>query len=371
MAHIETMSLLYSSATDSLADVMNDIKHHPPTHLVDEGEHRTGTSHHAPFSRLLAFILLVVALILWGAPAAALVAGTIFALLLGHPHPAGGHKLSKWLLQGCVVLLGFGMDLEKVVRAGIGGSLFAAITIATTLGAGFWLGHLLGIGRKTSALIASGTAICGGSAIAAVGPVIGATEAEMGIAVGAIFLLNAAALIVFPVIGTALHLTQHQFGVWAGIGIHDISSVVGAASVYGDEALQTATAVKLSRALWIVPLTIGMGAFLSHRHHGHADSQAETLHSGPARENTKVSVPWFIGFFLLASVLRSLVPFIARISPHIDHMAKAGMTAALCLIGASISPAVLRKLGWKVAVQSILLWVFISLAALAIALFWA
>ena len=350
---------------------MNDIKHHHPTHLVDEGKHLAGTSHHAPFGRLLAFILLVVALIFWGGPAAALVAGALFALLVGHPHPAGGHKLSKWLLQGCVVLLGFGMDLEKVVRAGISGSLFAALTIATTLGAGFWLGHLLGIGRKTSALIASGTAICGGSAIAAVGPVIGATEAEMGIAVGAIFLLNAAALIVFPVIGMALHLTQHQFGVWAGIGIHDISSVVGAASVYGNEALQTATAVKLSRALWIVPLTIGMGAFLSHRHHGKADFQAAALHSELGRLPLKMSVPWFIGFFLLASVLRSLVPLVARISPHIDYVAKAGMTAALCLIGESISPSVLRKLGWKVAIQAVLLWLFISLAALAIALFWA
>ena len=350
---------------------MNDIQQLPPMHLADEVDHPTGSSHQPPFARLLAIILLVVALILWGAPAAALVAGTIFALLVGHPHPAGGHKLSKWLLQGCVVLLGFGMDLEKVVRAGISGSLFAAITIATTLGAGFWLGHLLGIGRKTSALIASGTAICGGSAIAAVGPVIGATEAEMGIAVGAIFLLNAAALIVFPMIGTALHLTQHQFGVWAGIGIHDISSVVGAASVYGKEALQTATAVKLSRALWIVPLTIGMGAFLSHRHHGKPDFQAEALHSEPARKTPTVTVPWFIGFFLLASVLRSLVPLVARISPHIDHVAKAGMTAALCLIGASISPSVLSKLGWRVAVQAMLLWLFISATALVIAVFWA
>jgi len=320
---------------------------------------------------MVAFVVLIIALIFWGSLAAALVGGTIFALVVGHPHPAGGHKLSKWLLQGCVVLLGFGMDFEKVVCAGFSGSLFAAITIATTLCAGFWLGHFLGIGRKTSALIASGTAICGGSAIAAVGPVIGATEAEMGIAVGAIFLLNAAALIVFPVIGTALHLTQHQFGVWAGIGIHDISSVVGAASIYGKEALQTATSVKLSRALWIVPLTIGMGAFLSHWHHGKAAFQAEALQSQPARKTPKVSVPWFIGFFLLASVLRSLVPLVARYSPQIDHVAKAGMTAALCLIGASISPAVLRKLGWKVALQAILLWCIISVAALLIALYFA
>ena len=263
------------------------------------------------------------------------------------------------------------MDLGKVLRAGMSGAFFAVFTIATTLAAGFWLGHLLGIGRKTSALIASGPAICGGSAIAAVGPVIAATEAEMGIAVGAIFLLNAAALIVFPVIGTALHLTQHQFGVWAGIGIHDISSVVGAASAYGNEALQTATAVKLSRALWIVPVTVGMGAILARQQHGKPQFQSEDRRHDHPRRISKVTVPWFIGLFLLASVLRSLVPTVALCSPQIDHVAKAGMTTALCLIGAGLSPVVLREVGWKVAGQAVLLWIFISSTALGIAILWA
>ncbi|MEI6351398.1 MAG: putative sulfate exporter family transporter [Verrucomicrobiota bacterium] len=319
-------------------------------------------------SARLAFVVLVVALILWGSLASSLVAGMVFAIAFGHPYPKFGRKFTTWLFQGCVVLLGFGMDLEKVLRAGLSGALFAIVTIAATLAAGFWIGRLLGIGTNTSALIASGTAICGGSAIAAVGPVISATEAEMGIALGSIFLLNAAALIVFPIIGAGLHLTQHQFGVWAGIGIHDISSVVGAASVYGQEALQTATAVKLSRALWIVPLTIGMSAFLARRSPAKPHSPSAVLLQSDARNQPKAAAPWFIGFFGLASLLRSLFPPIAHCSPQIDPAAKAGMSIALCLIGASISPAVLRKLGWKVALQAILLWCFISVAALFIAL---
>jgi uncharacterized integral membrane protein (TIGR00698 family) len=321
----------------------------------------------ADFRRIAAFVLLVVVLIFFGSPVASLVAGIVFSLVLGHPHARLGHGFTKWIFQGCVVLLGFGMDLEKVIRAGISGALFAAITITATLAAGFWLGRRLGIGAKTSALIASGTAICGGSAIAAVGPVIAATEAEMGIAVGSIFLLNAAALVVFPYVGYALHLTQHQFGVWAGIGIHDISSVVGASSVYGREALQTATAVKLSRALWIVPLTVGMSVFLARRHAPASPGQG-ACPEGRARRRPKGVMPWFIGFFGLASLLRSVLPAVARISPQIDHVAKGGMIVALCLIGAGISPAVLRKLGWKVALQAVLLWCFISVAALLIAL---
>ena len=353
------MSLFYFIALASLAHEMNNSTQVTAAAFADPQAAR-----HAPHlrylnaARIIAFALLVAALILWGSPAAALVAGMIFVLALGHPHARLRHKTTTWLFQGCVVLLGFGMDLEKVLRAGVSGALFAAVTITATLAAGFWLGRLLGVGTRISALIASGTAICGGSAIAAVGPVIAASEAEMGIAVGAIFLLNAAALVVFPLIGHALHLTQHQFGVWAGIGIHDISSVVGAASVYGDAALQTATAVKLSRALWIVPLTIGMGAFLARR-------QARPRHG---RKSARAGVPWFIGFFMLASLLRSVLPPLARFSPQIDHVAKAGMIAALCLIGTSLSPSVLRELGWKVALQAVVLWCFISALALLIAL---
>ncbi|XHR30796.1 MAG: YeiH family protein [Chthoniobacteraceae bacterium] len=305
--------------------------------------------------KVVLFVVLLVGLMLEGSLGVALLAGMIFALILGNPQAHWGKKLSKVLFQGCVVLLGFGMDLEKILHAGASGLMYAAVTISGTLIAGFLIGRVLGVGKKTSALIASGTAICGGSAIAAVGPVIAASEAEMAIAVGAIFLLNAAALFLFPAIGGALHLTQHQFGIWAGIGIHDISSVVGAASAYGNEALQTATAVKLSRALWIVPLTLGMGAVMARRSTAHGKSRP------------KVAVPWFIALFLLASVLRSFVPEVAQWAPQVGVVAKEGMIVALALIGASISPATLRTLGWRVGVQAVLLWVFISITALVIA----
>jgi len=305
--------------------------------------------------KIALFVILLVGLLLAGSLGVALLAGMLFALILGDPQAHWGKKLSKVLFQGCVVLLGFGMDLEKILHAGASGLMYAAVTISGTLMAGFLIGRVLGVGRKTSALIASGTAICGGSAIAAVGPVIAATEAEMAIAVGAIFLLNAAALFLFPAIGGALHLTQHQFGIWAGIGIHDISSVVGAANAYGAEALQTATAVKLSRALWIVPLTLGMGAVMARRN------------PAPGGTRPRVAVPWFIALFLLASVLRSFVPEVARWAPQIGLAAREGMIVALALIGASISPATLKTLGWRVGVQAVLLWVFISVTALIIA----
>ncbi len=358
------MSLCYFSALDILAASMNELENAAIAEPIREPDAKA--SHPAiPLAvQTTLFVLTTGVLIWWGSLGLALVTGMIFALTIGHPHRKAGNKLSKWLFQGCVVLLGFGMDLEKVLKAGTSGFLFAAVSIVTTLAIGFMLGHFLGIGKKTSALIASGTAICGGSAIAAVGPVISATEAEMGIAVGAIFLLNAAALFIFPAIGAALHLTQHQFGIWAGIGIHDISSVVGAAGTYGYEALQTATAVKLSRALWIVPLTIGMGAFLAGRAE-HVSKPHTASHAKPAQR--KIVVPWFIGLFLLASLLRSFIPAVAQNSNHVETIAKAGMCAALCLIGASISPKTLRALGWKVAAQAGILWLFISALALAIA----
>lgn len=315
-----------------------------------------------------AFALLTIALVAWGSPAPALVAGILFALLIGNPIPPAGRRLSKWLLQGSVVLLGFGMDLPTVLRAGVRGSAFAALTIGATMLLGFWIGRSLRIGGTISTLISAGTAICGGSAIAAVGSVLAASEAEMGVAMGAIFLLNAAALVLFPAIGSALHLTQHQFGIWAGIGIHDISSVVGASYVYGSDALQTATAVKLSRTLWIIPLTLAMSIGISRRQ---LLVTGPAANGAPAQPKGRATVPWFIALFLLASVLRSQVPMVASLSPITAHAARMGMTVALCLIGSNISPAVLRTLGWKAAAQAVFLWIFISIAALAIAMHWA
>src|SRR5215471_4828247 len=206
----------------------------------------------------VSFVLLALCLVIWGSPPLALVAGMVFALIFGAPFPAQGARLSKTLLQICVVLLGFSMNLPVVLRAGLNGSLFAVATIGSTLLLGFWLGGRLALNSKASALISAGTAICGGSAIAAVGSVIAVTEAEIAVAIGTVFLLNAAALYLFPLLGHALHLSQAEFGLWAGVAVHDISSVVGAAMSYGSGSLETATAVKLSRTLWIAPLTLGM-----------------------------------------------------------------------------------------------------------------
>jgi len=315
--------------------------------------------------KAIAFVLVAAALIAWATPPVALIAGMVFALCVGNPFHKWGSKLAKRLLQACVVMLGFGMNLPTILRAGWNGSLFAALTIGTTLLLGYWIGRRLDINRNTSVLISAGTAICGGSAIAAVGSVIAVTEGEIAVAMGTVFLLNAVALYLFPFLGHALHLSQHQFGVWAGVAIHDISSVVGTALPYGSDALETATAVKLSRTLWIIPLTLGL-MFAYGRREQMKKAGATTLDIGsyPASRKPKVEVPWFIAFFLLASLARSYVPGIAEWSPQIGHIAKGGLTLVLCLIGASLSPHTLRAVGWKAAVQGMLLWIFISIASL-------
>ncbi|MBE7157558.1 MAG: putative sulfate exporter family transporter [Rhodospirillales bacterium] len=296
----------------------------------------------------------------WASPAVALTLGAALALSHGNPFARYGKDVSATLLQVCVVLLGFGMDLPVVLRAGASGAGFAASTIAATLALGWWLGRVLGILPTTSALISAGTAICGGSAIAAVGSVIGVAEEEITVAFGTVFILNAVALYSFPFFGRALHLSQAQFGMWAGVAIHDISSVVGATSRYGLEALQTATAVKLSRALWIVPVTFGAA-------HAFRPGKKSVSHADAAPAGKpKIRVPWFVGFFLLASVLRSCVPTIAAVVPMLSHVATAGLTLTLFLIGAGLSAQTLRSVGWRPLLQGALLWVFISIASLGI-----
>ena len=297
----------------------------------------------------------------WASPPIALTLGAVLALTDENPFAHLGKALSGRLLQVCVVMLGFGMDLPVVLRAGANGAGFAALTIAATLALGWWLGRALGIRPKTSALISVGTAICGGSAIAAVGSVIGVAEGEITVAMGTVFILNAVALYVFPVMGHALHLSQAQFGTWAGVAIHDISSVVGAASRYGLSALQTATAVKLSRALWIIPMAFGAAyAF-------RPPTGAAANHDDMARaEKPSVKVPWFVGFFLLASVLRSYVPGVAHAAPVLSHTATVGLTLTLFLIGSGLSAQTLRRVGWRPLLQGVLLWVFISVSSLGI-----
>jgi uncharacterized integral membrane protein (TIGR00698 family) len=293
----------------------------------------------------------------WISPPGALALGAILALTHENPFAPLGKKVAAKLLQVCVVFLGFGMDLPVVVRTGVQGAGLAAATITTTLGLGWLLGKWLGIDRKVSALISAGTAICGGSAIAAVGTVIGVGESEISVAMGTVFILNAAALYLFPVLGHAFGLTQVQFGTWAGIAIHDISSVVGASARYGLDALHTATAVKLSRALWIIPL--GLGAAAVFRPRGTDRQNATQL-------KPKVQMPWFIAFFLLASVARSFVPGMPVIAPALGQVATTGLTLTLFLIGAGLSANTLRAVGWRPFLQGVLLWLFISVASLAV-----
>jgi uncharacterized integral membrane protein (TIGR00698 family) len=287
--------------------------------------------------------LLLFCLTPWCPPPLALALGLALALTLGSPFPTS--KQTKLLLQISVVGLGFGMNLQKVLQAGRSGILFTLATIAGTLILGYLLGRAMHISSGTAHLISSGTAICGGSAIAAVGPVIGATDEEMSVSLGTVFILNSIALFAFPIIGKALHLTQTQFGIWAAIAIHDTSSVVGAASAYGAEALQIATTVKLTRALWIVPLTLGTAyAFRRHR--------------------SRVTIPWFILFFLLASVTRTYVPAPQLAWDVLVRIARIGLTVTLFLIGSQLSRKSLAAVGFRPLILGVILWVIISTVGL-------
>jgi len=301
--------------------------------------------------KIVFFLFLLACLTPFVSPPLALALGLLMVLSIGNPFPAETRKITKILLQVSVVLLGFGMNLEAVVKAGKDGILFTVATIFGTLALGFLLGRFLKVKDKTSNLISSGTAICGGSAIAAVAPVIDADSEEISVSLATVFILNSVALFVFPIIGRALNLSENQFGVWAAIAIHDTSSVVGAASRYGAEALQIATTVKLARALWIAPVAL-LFAFLYRQQN--------------AGKKTKIALPWFIFFFLLATVVRTYAP--PSVLPSLFDspvmLAKTGLTVTLFLIGASLSRQTLKTVGVRPLVQGILLWLVISIISL-------
>ena len=301
------------------------------------------------WQKILFIVLLIVCL--FTSPPVALVLGLILALTVGNSFPAATQKATKYLLQISVVLLGFGMNLTAVLKAGKQGILFTIATIFGTLLLGWLVGKLLKINDKTSTLIASGTAICGGSAIAAVAPAIKADSEEISVSLGTIFILNSIALFVFPLVGHSLNLSQNQFGIWSAIAIHDTSSVVGAAAKYGDAALAIATTVKLARALWIAPIALFFSFLYRDKSSG---------------EKLKVEIPWFIFLFLAATVFRTYAP--AEIPPSLYdalvNLAKAGLTATLFLIGASLSRETLRKVGVRPLVQGVILWIVISLISL-------
>ncbi|MBK7513261.1 MAG: putative sulfate exporter family transporter [Chloracidobacterium sp.] len=304
------------------------------------------------WQKVLFILLILVCLSPWGSPPLALALGLVLAFTIGNPFPELSGKPTKYLLQASVVLLGFGMNLGEVFKAGKDGILFTIATIFGTLILGALVGKFLAVRSKTSTLISSGTAICGGSAIAAVGPAINADKDEMSVSLGIVFVLNSVALFLFPILGHALNLSQNQFGVWAAIAIHDTSSVVGAAGVYGPEALAIATTVKLARALWIAPVAL-MFAYV----YREKDSTAKA----------KVAIPWFIFLFLGATIVRSYAPVTIMVPSVFDalvNLAKAGMTVTLFLIGASLTRATIKSVGIRPLLQGVLLWIVISVTAL-------
>ena len=284
----------------------------------------------------------------WVTPPVSLFLGLVFALLCGQAYPKFNKKVSKKLLQYSVVGLGFGMNLHASLASGKEGMLFTIISVVGTMLIGMFIGRkLLKVNRDTSYLISSGTAICGGSAIAAVGPVIKAKDSDMSVALATIFVLNAIALFVFPVLGGWLGLTQQEFGTWAAIAIHDTSSVVGAGAAYGEEALQVATTIKLTRALWIIPLALVTSFIFK-------------------SEGRKVSIPWFILWFIVAILMNTYVlDSMPEVGKVISGLARKGLIITMFFIGASLSTDVLKAVGVKPLVQGVLLWLVISIGSLA------
>ena len=284
----------------------------------------------------------------WVTPPVALFIGLAFALICGQAYPKFNKKVSKKLLQYSVVGLGFGMNLHASLASGKEGMIFTIISVIGTMIVGMFIGRkILKVNRETSYLISSGTAICGGSAIAAVGPVIKAKDSDMSVALATIFVLNAIALFVFPILGQWLELSQQDFGTWAAIAIHDTSSVVGAGAAYGEEALQVATTNKLTRALWIIPLALATSVIFK-------------------SSGKKISIPWFILWFIVAILLNTYVlDSVPEVGKAISGLARKGLIITMFFIGASLSTDVLKAVGVKPLLQGVLLWLVISIGSLA------
>ncbi len=264
-------------------------------------------------------------------PPVALSAGILFGLSFTHPYISESRGIARILLQSSVVAPGFGMNLHEVLRAGRSGFLYTALGISFALILGLALGRLFEVRGNSSFLITAGTAICGGSAIAAIAPILEADEHELAVSLGTVFVLNSIALLIFPPIGNVLHLSQSQFGLWAALAIHDTSSVVG-------------TTVKLARALWIVPMALATAGIKHHR--------------------SRLQFPWFILFFVLATVLNTYVRTLTHFRPSFFTLGRLGLTATLFLIGSGISLATLKEVGWRPLLQGVLLWLGVGLTSL-------
>jgi len=302
-----------------------------------------------PIRKIVFIIVAVSCLFPFIEPPVALLAGFILSFTIGHPFLKLNRKATKFLLQASVVGLGFGMNIYEAAEAGKSGLIFTASSIILTLFVGLLLGKIFNTPKNTSVLISSGTAICGGSAIAAMTPIIDADENETSVSLGIIFVLNSLALFIFPVVGHLLHMTQEQFGLWAAIAIHDTSSVVGAAQKYGDVALHLATTVKLERALWIIPLSLVTSIVYK-------------------KNGSKISIPYFIFLYIVAMVINTFLPVIQTISPTIVMISKKGLTLTLFLIGAGLTRSALKIIGFKPFLQGVILWICISICSLTVIL---
>jgi uncharacterized integral membrane protein (TIGR00698 family) len=297
-------------------------------------------------SKNLFFIALILAASGLVSPPIALLGGLIYGFIVVHPFHVESKHLAKFLLQASVVALGFGMNLHEVLHAGSSGFLYTAASITLAMLLGLALGHLIHVGKKSAFLISAGTAICGGSAIAAVGPIANANEEEMAVSMGTVFILNSVALFLFPWLGHVFHMSQEQFGIWSALAIHDTSSVVGASAKYGATALGIAVTIKLARSLWIVPLS-----FVT----------ALTLKS-----KARTQWPWFILLFCLAALLNSLIPTFGSAFGELNHLGKIGLTVTLFLIGTGLNKETLQRVGFRPLLQGLVLWIIVGISTLAL-----
>jgi uncharacterized integral membrane protein (TIGR00698 family) len=279
-------------------------------------------------------------------PPVALLVGLAFGLTFAHPYQADSADLARFLLKASVVALGFGMNLHEVLRAGRSGFVYTALSIAFAITLGLLLGRIFKVRKTASYLITVGTAICGGSAIAAIAPIIEAGDQEIAVSMGTVFILNSIALLIFPAIGWSFHLSQQQFGLWSALAIHDTSSVVGATARYGPIALVVGTTVKLVRALWIVPLAIGTAAI--------------------KKTKGQIQWPWFILFFCLAAILNTYFPSLARVTASLSTLGRLGLTATLYLIGTGLSRATIREVGIRPFLQGVALWIIVGCLSLTL-----
>jgi uncharacterized integral membrane protein (TIGR00698 family) len=299
-------------------------------------------------SKNIFFIGLILAASGLLSPPVALAIGIVYGFSFAHPFHVESRQLSKLLLQASVVGLGFGMDLHQVITVGCSGFVYTAGSITFAMVLGWGLGKILRVRQKTSFLISAGTAICGGSAIAAISPITNAAEGEIAVSLGTIFILNSIALLVFPVVGTMLHMSQSQFGLWSALAIHDTSSVVGATAKFGMVALAVGTTVKLARALWIVPLSIGTAV--------------------ASKSSSRIQWPWFILFFCLAAVANTYIGFFRPEYATLKHLGILGLTVTLYLIGTGLSSKTIREVGLRPLLQGVFLWVVVGVGSLALIL---